>query len=313
MEANKPLLSIVSPVYRAEKIVDLLVERIIAEVSKISENFEIILVEDGSPDNSWEAIERNCQKDQRIKGVKLSRNFGQHYAATAGLEVATGELTILMDCDLQDNPAHIHLLYQKHKEGFDTVFTKRLGRKHSFFKLITAKIYNFLFMMFSDRNYDVNVGSLVLFSERVRKEFLRIQDKDRLYIQVLKWVGFNQTYVAVAHDERAEGESSYSFFKLLQMAIQGWTSHSDKLLRLSVYLGFFFSSSAFLAILVIIFLYFYQSFQSGWASLFVLILFSTGLILISIGIAGIYIGKTFEQSKNKPLYIIDKKINTNEF
>ena len=137
-----PFISIVSPVYRAEKIVDKLVERITEEVSKITDDFEIILVEDGSPDNSWEAIERNCQKDQRVKGIKLSRNFGQHYAITAGLEYARGEITIIMDCDLQDDPAHIHLLYQKYKEGYDTVFTKRIRRKHSFFKLITEKIYN---------------------------------------------------------------------------------------------------------------------------------------------------------------------------
>jgi dolichol-phosphate mannosyltransferase len=312
MKTTKPLLSIISPVYRAEKIVDLLVERITEEVSKITDNFEIILVEDGSPDKSWEAIERNCKQDARVKGVKLSRNFGQHYAITAGLEVAIGDITVLMDCDLQDNPAHIHLLYAKYQEGYDTVFTKRVKRKHSFFKAITAKIYHLLFMLLADQSYDFNVGSLVLFSKRVRQEFLRIRDKDRLSMQILKWIGFRQTYVSVTHDKRVEGTSSYSFLGLLQIALQGWTSHSDKLLRLSVYLGFFFSTSAFLAIITIIFLYFYQGFQSGWASLFVLILFSTGLILISIGIAGIYIGKTFEQSKNKPLYIIEERINTNE-
>jgi dolichol-phosphate mannosyltransferase len=304
-------LSIISPVFMAEKIVDELVERISEEVSKITENFEIILVEDGSLDNSWEAIERNCQKDKRVKGIKLSRNFGQHYAITAGLEHSQGEVTILMDCDLQDDPVHIHLLYQKYKEGYDTVFTKRIDRKHSFFKFITAKIYNFLFLLFADANYDVNVGSLVLFTEKVRSEFLRIKDKDRLYIQLLKWVGFKQTYLSVEHREREEGTSTYSLLKLLSMALQGWTSHSDKLLRLSIYIGFTFSLFAFLGIGLIVILYFLQGFQSGWASLVILNLLSTGLILISIGIAGIYIGKNFEQAKDKPLYIVSKKINTN--
>ena len=310
MKTVKPLFSVVTPVYRAEKMVDLLVDRIREEVSQISDNFEIILVEDGSPDHSWEAIERNCTQDARVKGVKLSRNFGQHYAITAGLEAATGDITVLMDCDLQDNPAHIQVLYAKYQEGYDTVFTKRVKRKHSFFKAITAKIYHLLFVLLADQSYDLNVGSLVLFSKRVRQEFLRVKDKDRLSMQILKWVGFRQTYVSVTHDKRAEGKSSYSFFRLLQIALQGWTSHSDKLLKISVYFGFFVSLFAFLAILLIIFLYFYQGFQSGWASLFVLILFSTGLILTSIGIAGIYIGKTFEQSKNKPLYIVEQSINT---
>ncbi len=305
-----PHITVVSPVYRAESIVDELVERITTEVSKITENFEIVLVEDGSPDNSWEAIERNCQKDKRVKGIKLSRNFGQHYAITAGLEYASGKLTVLMDCDLQDDPAHIHLLYQKYQEGYDTVFTKRINRKHSFFKLIAAKVYNFLFLLFADANYDVNVGSLVLFTDKVRQEFLNIRDKDRLYIQILKWVGFRQAVLPVEHRERAEGTSTYSFFKLLKLAIQGWTSHSDKLLRLSIYIGFAFSFFAFAGILLIIILYFKQGFQSGWASLVVLNLLSTGLVLVSIGIAGIYIGKNFEQTKDKPLYIVSKKINT---
>ncbi len=304
-----PHISVISPVYRAEKVVDLLVKGIIGEVSKISDDFEIILIEDGSPDNSWEAIERNCRIDSRVKGVKLSRNFGQHYAITAGLEVAKGEVNIIMDCDLQDDPAHILTMYDTFLKGYETVFTKRINRKHTFFKLVTAKLYNLLFILLSDKNYDVNVGSLVLFSDRVRGEFLKIRDKDRLYIQILKWLGFKQTYVPVEHRERAEGVSSYSLLKLVQLAIQGWTSHSDKLLRLSIYLGFLFSATAFIAIVIIVLLYYLKGFQSGWASLITFNLLSTGLILSSIGIAGIYIGKIFEQSKNRPLYIIDKKVN----
>lgn len=309
MKTSKPLLSIISPVYRAEKIVDMLVARIVEEVSKISDNFELILVEDGSPDHSWQAIERNCAQDSRVKGVKLSRNFGQHYAITAGLELATGDLTVLMDCDLQDNPAHIHLLYAKHQEGFDTVFTQRLARKHSFFKWVTAKAYHLFFRWFANHRYDLNVGSLVLFSQHVREEFLRVKDQDRLSIQVLKWLGFRQTYVTVSHDKRAEGKSSYSVLKLLNIALQGVTSYSDKLLRLSMYIGLFFSIVAGLGILTLVFLYFYQGVVFAWASLGVLMVFCTGLILTSLGIAGIYIGKTLEQSRNRPLYVIEEKVN----
>jgi len=304
-----PFLSIISPVYKAENLVDRLVQEILEGVSAITDNFEIILVEDGSPDLSWKRIVHNCEKESRVKGIKLSRNFGQHYAVTAGIEVAKGEVIVLMDCDLQDNPMHINLLLQKYKEGYDIVFTRRAKRKHPFDKAITAKIYNSLFAIFSDKNYDVNVGSLVMFSRQVRGEFLKIKDKDRLYIQMLKWVGFKHVYLTVEHRERAEGQSSYTFGKLLKMALQGWTSYSDKLLKLSAYIGFFFSSVAFLAALMIVFMYFYHGFQSGWASIFVLILFSSGLILMSIGVAGVYIGKTFEQSKDRPLYIIDQRVN----
>lgn len=308
----KPKITVISPVYRAEMIVDELVKRLQEELGKITADYEILLVEDCGPDNSWQKIEENCAKDARIKGVKLSRNFGQHYAISAGMQLASGDAIVIMDCDLQDDPAHIHALYQKFSsEKYDVVFTKRKNRKHSFFKYITAKLYNLLFALFSDKNYDVNVGTMVLFSERVKDEFNKLKDKDRLYIQLIKWVGFPSTFITVEHNERFEGKSSYSFSKLIIIALQGWTSHSDKLLRLSIYTGFALSLLTFLVGIVIVFMYFFKGFQPGWPSLFLGLLFSTGLILMSIGVAGIYIGKIFEQVKERPLYIVDKKINLN--
>jgi dolichol-phosphate mannosyltransferase len=184
---QKPKITVISPVYRAELIVDELVRRLHQELSKITENYEILLVEDCGPDNSWKKIEESCSRDSRVKGVQLSRNFGQHYAISAGMQLASGEAIVIMDCDLQDDPVHIHALYKKFtEEKFDVVFTKRKNRKHSFFKYLTAKLYNLLFAVFSDKNYDVNVGTMVLFSERVKNEFNLLKDKDRLYIQLIK-------------------------------------------------------------------------------------------------------------------------------
>lgn len=306
----KPSISIISPVYRAEKIVDELVKQLTEEVSKITDSYEIILVEDGSPDNSWAMIEQNCARDKHVKGIKLSRNFGQHYAISAGMEAANGEAIIIMDCDLQDDPKHIHQLYAKFiDEKFDVVFTKRRNRKHSFLKSITSRIYNLMFYFFSDKNFDVNVGTMVLFSHRIQKQFNLLKDKDRLYIQLIKWVGFKSTFVEVDHNQRFEGQSSYTLPKLVLLALQGWTSHSDKLLRLSIYTGFFLSFCTFFTGIIIGFMYFFKGFQPGWPSLFLALLFSTGLILMSIGITGIYIGKIFEQVKERPLFIVDKKLN----
>lgn len=302
-------ISVVSPVYRSEKIVDELVKRTNESLSQITGNYEIILVEDGGGDNSWKKIEENCSRNKKVKGVKLSRNFGQHYAITAGLSQASGEIIVIMDCDLQDDPEHIKKLFDEFNKGYDVVFTKRIGRKHSFFKMVTAKIYNYLFNIFSDRNYDLNVGSMTMISKRVKDEFLKLKDQDRLYIQLLKWIGFRSTYVSVEHRERYEGSSTYSISKLFVTAIQGWTSYSDKLLRLSIYSGLIMSIVSLLAGLSIVLSYFLLKFQPGWPSLIVAILFSTGLILMSIGIAGIYIGKIFEQTKHRPLFIIDEKLN----
>jgi polyisoprenyl-phosphate glycosyltransferase len=309
MTQSEKFISVVSPVYKSEKIVDELVKRLSESLSKITENYEIILVEDGGGDRSWLKIEENCRRDKRVKGIKLSRNFGQHYAITAGLSRASGDIIVIMDCDLQDDPDHINKLLDEFGKGYDVVFTRRIGRKHSFFKMITAKIYNSLFKMFSDKNYDLNVGSMTMISSRVKDEFLKLKDQDRLYIQLIKWIGFRSTYVPVEHRERYEGSSTYSISKLFVTALQGWTSYSDKLLRLSIYTGLIISVLSLLAALSIVLSYFLLSFQPGWPSLIVAILFSTGLILMSIGIAGIYIGKIFEQTKQRPLYIIDEKIN----
>ena len=302
-------ISVVSPVYKAEKIVDELVKRLSAVLREITPDYEIILVEDCGGDKSWERIEDNCRRDEHVKGILLSRNFGQHYAITAGLMAASGDVIVVMDCDLQDDPVHIKKLYNEFNNGYEVVFTRRIGRKHSIFKAITAKIYNSLFAIFSDKNYELNVGSMTMFSARVKDEFIKLKDQDRLYIQLLKWVGFKSTYVPVEHRERFEGNSSYSVSKLFFTAMQGWTSYSDKLLRLSIYSGLAISAITLIVGIYIVISYFMKSFQPGWPSLIVAILFSTGLILMSIGITGIYIGKIFEQTKQRPLFIIDKKLN----
>ncbi len=311
MNSENIFLSIVSPVYKGALFIPTLVDRIKHEVVEITDKYEIILVEDGSPDNSWESIVGACKLNKEVVGVKLSRNFGQHYAITAGVEKARGVIIVLMDCDLQDDPVHIVKLVDKYKQGFDIVFSKRLGRKHSLLKSMAAKLYNFCFYLFADSSYDVNVGSLTLFTRRVKSEFLKLKEKDRLYIQLLKWVGFKSTYVEVEHRNRISGSSTYTFSKLFSLALQGWTSHSVKLLKFSTYFGFGLAAFAFLAGLLIVFFKIMYDFQAGWASIIVTILFSTGLLQISIGILGIYLGKTFEQSKNRPLYIVEEVVNEN--
>ncbi len=305
-------ISVVSPVYMAENIIPELVKRVSKQLGLLTSDFEIILVDDCGPDNSWQEIKKQCEKHEFVKGVKLSRNFGQHYAVSAGIAKATGDNVILMDCDLQDNPNDFHKLLQKRNEGFEVVFTERVKRKHGVFKAFSAYIYNKLFTLFSGGDYHINAGSLVMFSKRVGDEFNKLEDKDRLYIQMLKWIGFKSTVVPVEHNNRYEGKSSYSFLKLLKIGLQGWTSHSDKLLKFSVYIGVLLSFISFIAGVFIIIKYFFYNLQPGWPSIIVSILFSTGLILLSIGIMGLYVGKIFEQSKNRPLYIIDEEINLNE-
>ncbi len=305
-------ISIISPVYGAEKIVKKLVLEIQNCIQPLRVEYEIILVEDGSPDDSWARIEEVCASNPKVKGVRLSRNFGQHYAISAGLEMSDSDYAIVMDCDLQDNPEYIPEMVRQAEKGFDIVYTVKEQRAHNWFKNITAKVFNSIFNFLIDNSsYKAhkNIGSYSLVNRKVVEAYLQVKDSRRHYLMILRWLGFKSTFIEIEHRERFEGRSSYDFRRLLNHAIDGITSQSDKLLRLSIYVGMLMSAVAFIAGLYVVIRSFIDPFQSGWASVIVLILFVGGITIISIGISGIYIGRTFEQSKGRPLYLIDKKLN----
>ena len=176
---NNVLFSIVSPVYKGEKMVHELVKRISETVNKITEDFEIILVNDYSPDKSWEAIEDACKKDSRVKGINLSRNFGQHYAITAGLSYAKGEWVVVMDCDLQDRPEEISNLYQKAMEGYDIVYAQRKIRQDKFLKRMSSKIFHNVYDYFSGLKTDESIANFGIYSSKVIKEFNKMKERSR--------------------------------------------------------------------------------------------------------------------------------------
>jgi len=305
-------ISIISPVYGAETIVAELVSRISNVMDSLSFDYEIILVEDGSPDKSWDEIEQVCSNNKLVSGIKLSRNFGQHYAITAGLHTTTGDAVIVMDCDLQDNPKYIPILIDEWKKGNDIVYTKKKERKHSWIKNFTARLFNLIFNYLVDNKSwenSVSIGSYSLLSRKVVDSFLSVKDYRRHYLMVLRWLGYSYSIIEIQHEERFAGKSSYNLSKLIVHALDGITSQSDKLLKLTMVLGFVISTISFLAAIVVVSLAIYTNFSHGWSSLFVLILFIGGLIISSIGISGIYIGKIYEQSKGRPLYIIEKRLN----
>jgi dolichol-phosphate mannosyltransferase len=313
--AESPYLSIVSPVYRAEKIVDELVSSIRQEALKITPNFEIILVEDCSPDESWRKIEENCSKYKEVKGIKLSRNFGQHFAITCGIDHADGDYVIVMDCDLQDNPKYFSEFINEARKGSDIVYSYKKERKHNRIKDVFAKLFNMVFnYLIENKSHksDAMVGAYSLLSRKAVLAFRQYGDYQRHYLMVLRWLGFRHTYISIEHNRRFEGKSSYNFSKLIHHALNGITSQSDKLLRLNATVGIALSLLSFLGILIIIILYFTHGFLSGWASLIVTVLFSTGVLLTSIGIIGIYLGKAFEQTKNRPKYLVDERLNFNQ-
>ena len=309
----KPYFSIVSPVYKAERIVDQLVFEIKKHVEQITQDYEIILVEDGSPDGSWDKIEKQCKTDPRIKGIKLSRNFGQHYAITAGLDHTNGEWIVVMDCDLQDRPEEIINLYQKAGKGFDVVLARRATRQDSTNKKISSKLFYKVLGYLTGTEQDAAVANFGIYHRRVVNAICSMREQIRYFPTMVKWVGFKKTYLDVVHSGREDGKSTYTFKKLLALAFDILLANSEKPIRLIVKTGLFISTVAFLFGLIVLVKYFVGSIEvMGYTSLILSLWFLGGMIMMMLGIIGLYIGKTFQGVKNRPIYIVAEKENMDE-
>jgi len=310
MNPYKIDVSIVIPVYRNEAFIDELYSQLAATLSVITNNFEIIWVNDDSPDNSWELIEKLTKKDSRVKGVRFSRNFGQHIALTAGVSYTSGDWVVAMDGDLQDRPEEIINLYRKAKEGYDVVFARRVQRKDTFFKRLGSALFYKLFDLLAGTRSDPTVSNFGIYSRKVIDYFNKMREHSRLFPMFIQWLGFKTAYIEVEHAQRAIGKSAYSFSKKMDLAIDAIVSMSNNPLKLSIKLGIFLSMISFLYGVFIVFKYFISGIPvMGWASLIVSIYFLGGLLISILGILGLYIGKIYDEVKNRPLYVITERLN----
>lgn len=312
MAGGAPLLSIVAPVYRSDTIVPEFVRRACAGASKVTGDFELLLIEDGSPDNSWAAIVHECDRDPRVKGVQLSRNFGQHPAITAGLAHARGRFVVVIDSDLQDDPGYIPDLYRKALEGFDIVFARKRVRKFGVMRNLITSVYYSIFRWLASVDYDQEVGAYSIVTRRVVDAFLQFGDYRRGYVIVLSWLGFRRAYVNVEHLERPAGRSSYTAIGLISHAITMAVTYSDKPLRLSIYFGLALSTLSFLLGIWLGIRYFTSNVGEmalGWTSIIISHLFLSGLMLTNLGVVGLYIGRIFEQAKQRPIFVVRETRN----
>lgn len=308
-----PYISAVIPVYKAEDCLFELYNRLLVALEKIDKNFEIILVEDHGGDRSWEIIADICRMDKRVKGIKLSRNFGHHYAISAGFDYCTGEWVVLMDCDLQDRPEEIIRLYQKAKEGFDVVFAKRMNRQDSPIKKLTSKLFKKFFSYLVDVHYDHRIANFCIINQRVILQFRELRERLRLTGFLIHWLGFDSASIDVEHASRHSGKSSYTFRKRWELAVNSALAYSDKPLRFIVKLGFCISLISFaFGVYVIIKAMHNHVSVAGWSSLIVSLYFLAGIIIGLLGIIGIYLGKTFDETKKRPLYVIKNTVNFHE-
>jgi polyisoprenyl-phosphate glycosyltransferase len=305
-------LSVVIPVYNESSLIDELVKRVKTNVKLITEDFEIIIVDDGSQDNTWNLIENEAKSENRIKGIKFSRNFGHHYAITAGLHNSDGEWVVVMDGDLQDRPEVIPDLYKKAQEGFDVVFVSRQNRPEKLYYRILQKIFYQVLRTLSGINFDSRQANFSIIRKKVIEAFKKFPESARFYGSTIIWLGFKRTFIVADHGVRYSGRPSYTIKKRFKLASDIILSFSERPLKFAIVFGLLISTiSIFLAARIV-----YGSFKwgdevSAWSSIVTTILFSTGVILVLTGIIGIYIGEIFKQVKNRPLYVIDEVMNNN--
>lgn len=304
-------LSIVSPIYKGEKMLDELVRRITMSVTTITDEYEIILVNDQSPDDSWNVIKRICQEDKHVKGVNLSRNFGQHYAITAGLSLVQGEWIVVMDCDLQDRPEEIPNLYRKAIEGgFDIVYAQRQERQDKFLKRLSSTAFHAVFDWLSGIKSDKTIANFGIYHNQVIKEYNKMPERARAFGSLIRYLGFSVGYQPVVHAERAEGTSGYNFARLMKLAFDVMISNTNKPLKMAVELGLVMAVISFALALYNVFAKLFGIISvQGYTTTVFSIWFVGGILLMMMGVLGLYIDKIFDQVKGRQLFIIKEIIN----
>jgi len=306
--AVPPLLSIVSPIYLADVMVAELVQRLVQVLESLTPDFEIILVDDRSPDQSWARIQTEAARDPRVRGVRLSRNFGQHQAITAGLDQCRGEWVVVMDCDLQDRPEEIPALLARARQGYDLVLAQRTNRQDSWSKKLPARAFYRVLTYLTEMPQDPTVANFGIYHRKVIAAVLAMRESIQYFPTMVRWVGFRLAYLPVRHAGRAAGRSSYSLNRRLNQALEVILANSDKPLRLTVKGGLILSGGVILFVPITLWRYWVgQISQPGYASLIISIWFFAGLLLSVLGMVGLYVGKTFEQAKNRPLYFVDEQ------
>ena len=307
----KDLISVVVPMYFEEEVAQECYNRLKEVMNKNDINYEFIFVNDGSTDRTMDILKKIATDDYRAKIVNFSRNFGHQTAVTAGIDYANGDAIVIIDADLQDPPELIPSLIEKWEEGYEVVYAKRKKRVgETWFKLITAKYFYKFINYMSDIEIPKDTGDFRIIDRKVANEFKKMTERNRFVRGMFSWVGFRQTYIEYERDERFAGETKYPFKKMIKFASDGIIAFSTKPLRLVMTLGF---ASVLLSIVVLLYSVITKlignQVQAGWASIMVAITFFSGIQLLGLGIVGQYIARIYDESKNRPIYIVRDTVN----
>lgn len=303
--------SIVVPLYNEELVIEESYRRLKEVMSSVKEQYEIIFVNDGSRDKTRDKVEEICSKDEKIKLINFSRNFGHQPAITAGMELASGHAIIVIDADLQDPPEVMLKMIEKWREGYEVVYGKRSKREgETLFKKLTATAFYRLLKSMTTIDIPVDAGDFRLIDRKVCDALISLPERNRYVRGLVSWVGYRQTFVEFTRQERFAGETKYPLKKMMKLAFDGITSFSNKPLVIWGYLGGF---STFLGIISLVG-FILKSIITGTAVLNMGLLLSInlimfGLVFVSIGTMGEYIGRIFDESKDRPNFIISDTVN----
>lgn len=305
-------ISVVVPVYGCPEALHPLHERLVNTLAKITEDYEIILVNDSCPKGSWNIVQEICAVDEKVVGINLSRNFGQKNATNAGIEYSTGDYVVLMDCDLQDKPEAIEELYCKLQEGYDIVYVARQERKDNFFVKFCSKMFYKVYNYMVEGHFDSDIANYSMVRRQVVDEYCKLPEHNKDFVTILSWMGYRSAIIHVESDKRMEGKSSYNMRRKINLAIDMITFQSNKPLQFFIKLGM---AIGFLALCYLVYqvgMYFVDgTAPMGWTSTIAIVSLIGGLQLVSLGVIGIYIGNIFNETKNRKSYFIQEILNEN--
>ncbi len=302
-----PDLSFVVPVYGSPDSLEALCQRVKDVCAGMRASYELILVDDRCPQDSWSVITRVARSDPSIVGLRLSRNFGQHAAIQAGLSRVRGKWIIVMDCDLQDRPEEVPCLYEKALQGYDIVRARRSKRSDPVYRRVTSAAFYWLLSYLTDTRQDASIANFGIYSRRVIDVIAHWQEESKYFPAIVSWVGFSPTEIIVEQDPRFSGHSSYTFAKLVRLAANVIVGFSDKPLRLVMYAGFVMALLAFSIAFLILLLHLMKLLTvEGWASIVLSLWFLAGCLMFALGLTGLYVGRILVEAKGRPSFIVDQ-------
>lgn len=303
-------LSVVIPVLNEETLIQELIDRVTLNCEKITNDYEVIIVDDGSLDRTWLKISDASKLNKKIKGLKFSRNFGHHYALTAGLHETIGEWVVVMDGDLQDRPEVIPYLYQESQKGYDVVFVSRKNRPEKIYYRALQKIFYWFLKSLSGLNFDSSQANFSIIHRKVVDAFKSFPENARFYGSTIMWLGFKRSKIFADHGKRLSGKPSYTIKKRLRLASDIILSFSERPLKFAIGVGVILSTISILVATWIIYAAITWGYSvTGWTSLIFSIFFFSGVILVFLGIIGIYLGRVFQEVKRRPLYVVSERLN----